>query len=387
MDDSRTPMLAMTPNVGQEAKTHKFFQRTAKNEAEFAAEGFTPTSGDSTFSEKSQTLKILYVGGKVTDFAEAVGANPNNMALEMQAANQAMDEKKHWAMIHGNKTADPLAFDGLLVNTVNDSRQVIDNGGSVLTIENNEDVVSNFKNLMAKNSTDKKKPDVIAYDNNLYPKLRKLMLAASNNNIAAITGTVKIGGYLFEDVLVYDGIPILELDDLRDWVSDAPTFAAAKAAGGSVTADTYYIRVAAVTNDGETTAAAESTVTTETTNLKVNVTLTQADAHKYYKIYWGTATGVLKLVKTVKNDGEATQVVSFTSIPDSLNETPLDANEGIAIATKLGNRDGYEFGVNEEKTFVRLGKKGDYEEFYVRSYINGKLKNEYAVVKMQAKKA
>lgn len=386
MDELRAPLLTMVPQVPQTTKAYTWRQRTAKNAAVFASENFTPTAGDSTYGSKSSNLKLMYVAGQVGDFAEELSAPGNsNVALEIEAANQAMDEKLDWTLINGNDSAETTAFDGLCAYLVSSSSQVTDQGGSALTLDMIEQLIATFKGLVQRSSTDAKKPNVLAADPQMYSKIRLLMLAKFTGNLP--TRMIEIQGIKYM-ALEYDGIPIIELDDIRDWSHTPPTVAASAVAGGTLSDATYYARVSAVTAEGESTACSQVSATTSGSNNTVRLAVTKQTADVYYKVYWGTSTGVHKIIQvTQRVAGAGTQNIDISATPTQYYEVPMDNNEGVILATKIGGKDGFEIGFSALKKFVRLGKTGDFEAFYLKSYVDAKLKNEYAAAKLQAQKS
>lgn len=76
--------------------------------------------------------------------------------------------------------------------------------------------------------------------------------------------------------------------------------AAALAAGGSLSAGTYYYVITSLNLNGETTASSEVSATTASTNLTIALSWGQVNAATGYKIYRGTSAGAQnKLVATI----------------------------------------------------------------------------------------
>jgi HK97 family phage prohead protease len=379
MSDLPRPLLGMIPVKNEPSKLHYWYQRTAANTLNWEAEGFTPTSSDSTYTSKSATMKIAYCSGKVNDFADAVGNNPSNFANEVESNSRAVDRGMEWAAIHGDSGADSYSIDGLHYHLRNNSNQVHDGSGTVMTLDNWDTVLYRFKELAGTHDEDEIKPSFIGTCTRGFHKLRCLLRDKAYNYEI---GMVNVGGVIYRS-LVYGGVPVLELFDLRDWSTAAPSFTStASGSGYTLTADTYLTQVSAVTKNGETTASSEDTQAVSSGE-KLTITITQRTADLYYKIYITVSTtGTETLAKVVANDGNSTQDVVFDADADILTayEVPKNIKEVEILAAALGGNSGYEFGYAANKRFVRLGKAGDFEQFYFVNYVHAAMKNQYAVV-------
>jgi len=381
MDGLLTPLPRIVPHVRRDSKTHEWYQKTGRSRAVFAAEGFTPTPGDSVYTKKSATMKIAYAAGKVNDFAENLGAI-SNMAIEIKAKNTDMDIQENWALINADSEVESEAYNGLLKYISANSRLFLDSGTSSFTLDAFEDGLAKYKNNLKKSSVENKRPTHILVDTKLYSAIRKLMLAKFSGR--SQTATITVGGIAYR-ALVFDNIPIVEMDGLRDYESGAPTVALS-AITGALSDANYYVRVAAVTEDGETEASTEANQATSSQGLRVTITARADDL--YYRIYIATSTGAEVLAKVVKNTvGTGSLNVDFTADSDigSLVLKPLNTDQARVIYVKIGGDDGLEVGVNEYKTFVKLAKTGDFESFYIKSYLFGVLKNEKAVLAQSVK--
>jgi HK97 family phage prohead protease len=380
MADSRVPLLAMIPKKLQNSKQYKWYQQTALPTAVHATEGFTPTLTNGTYGSKTADLKIQYAGSQVNDFAEKV-AGTSMLALESRAVDHALDINTHWTLIHGNDSADTYAFDGLTTYLVNSSSQFEDKNGTAVTIDILDDMIGRFKELVAGSSTEGKMPNAILVDTRMFTKIKKLLRAVYAGSVAPAS-VITVNGIRY-NVIDHDGVLIVECDDLRDYGHTAPSFSASAVAGGTLVDDEYFVRVSAVTANGESTAGTETSATTSGSNNTLRLAVTKQTGDLYYKVYIGLTTGHTNLVwvqTTERSSGAGTQNIDVSAPPSYKYEKSLDdVNNSKIIATRIGGEMGLEMGYNEMKTFVKLAKTGDHERFYKRNYHHAILKNEYAV--------
>jgi HK97 family phage prohead protease len=382
MADSRTPLLNLIPKKMMSSKDYKWYQETGLPTSAFDADGFTPTLTDPTFVAKTSTLKIQYCGTQVNDFAEKV-AGVSMLAVANRAVDKSLDFSSEWALIHGNATADTNCFNGITYYVNGSSAQFVDKNGTAVTIKIVNDLVGKFMENVASNSSDGKRPNVLLVDTRMFTAWKNLL--ESKFTGTAITSTITVGGIVY-NAIMHDNLMILESDSLRDYTHTAPTFSASAVAGGTLVDDEYFVRVSAVTKNGESTAGTETSATTSGSNNTVRLAVTKQTGDLYYKVYMGLTTGHTNLVwiQTVaRSAGAGTQNIDVSAPPSYKYEKCLDdANNTKILAIKVGGESGYEMGFNERKTFVKLAKTGNHERFYKRNYETAQLKNENCVAEL-----
>jgi hypothetical protein len=150
-------------------------------------------------------------------------------------------------------------------------------------------------------------------------------------------------------LMAYRDIPIVPSMGMRPKVTMGTVSAASGGTTGGAFADgTYYFRVAPVTYNGEEMASAEASVTLSGggSAQKITLSFTAITGAIQYRVYYGTASGSLTLIKIVpafEYDGAGTIGSAVTSIsvttatpgadvPTALqSDVPLIATGGVPM--------------------------------------------------------
>ena len=135
------------------------------------------------------------------------------------------------------------------------------------------------------------------------------MATDATGNVLNVPGTSAKGPTVDDEILAsYVGLYQKGLTMIQTASSAAlaaPTIGTATAgAGGALPVGTYYYKVTALGYTGETTASAEVSAASASTNNTITVTWTAVTGATGYKIYRGTASGAEVYLTTV--DGQAT---------------------------------------------------------------------------------
>ena len=291
----------------------------------------TPTR-NSTTVRASVELKILKRKGAVTGFVQDAAANfMDAQAFEMETHLQAFGNDMRTYLLFGNKEADQYTFDGLDFFIATYRKNTVVAGVVPTTLAILDDVID--ANARKQGTAHRKcfimSPEMLSLFSRLYTQVRDNREAIRGTNVIEVDG-----GWRLQ---TYRDIPILESTATRP-VTQMGTISTAVAGSGSAIADdTWYFKVSAVTWDGEQRASAE--VNQSTTNSDtLTLSFTAVANALYYKVYVGTATGVLTLITIVSAftyDGSGTITGDVTSIVFSADPTTLDDSVTTAMSADV----------------------------------------------------
>lgn len=390
------PEIAIMDPIYAPQKTHEFNRITALPSAGSAmGESSTTQTKQSSMERASVELKILKRKGSVTGFLQASAEKEYDAEqVEMENHLQAFGNDIATYLIHGNAGADVYSFNGIdrfiATTRTNDTW-----GGVVptnLSILDNMIDASNSKKGQPHRRAFGMSPQMLTKFSSLYTQVR--------DNRSAIRGGSNVieidGGWRLQ---TYRDIPIIESALTRP-IAQMSAVAAAHAGSGSGIPDaTRYFSVAPVTWDGEQLASAQVTDTSSSSDT-ITLSWTAYTGAMFYKIYAGTTTGQLLLVKVVSGftyDGNGTVTgnttsVVFTSAPETPDATsvpthmqsdkPFIATGGIAPELiyfwdlhphqGLGkipytNKDGSR--LDGIATIIPLAKIDDTTDFLLKSYL------------------
>lgn len=290
----------------------------------------TPTR-NSSVQRASVELKVLKRKGAVTGFLADAAANyMDAQAFETETHLQSFGNDLRTYILYGNKAADQYTFDGLDTFIATYRKNTVAAGVVPGSLSILDDIIDHN---MRKNGSSHRRvfemsPEMLSVFSRLYTQVR--------DNREAIRGTSVVeidGGWRLQ---TYRDIPIVETTATRPVKQTGTVSIGTATTGGTVPADEYFFKVAAVTWDGEQRAAVEvSQVTTGTTST-ITLTLTEDPDAMFYKIYASDAinTEVLKsVVSGYTYDSDGTKTGNTTSIVFTTD--PLTADASVPVHMQL----------------------------------------------------
>jgi hypothetical protein len=303
-----SPELAMVFQKKISGKIHEFnklVQRPGRGGA-LGENATTPITNSKT-ERDTVTLKVVRRKGKVTNFLiDTSEEYIDAAAYEMENHLQAHILDMIWYIIWGNENANSYEFNGL-EQLVSSNRVAYSSaaGGAVPTnLSFLDDMIdaSNRKGGGRHKRAILMSPEMLS-------KVSQLLTNVRLNQGLVQGGLTQIeinGGWRLN---AYRDIPIIETTSLSPIETLSSTVTATpQTTGGSLADDTYYVRVAPVTYEGEQGASAESTVVVSggTGNGSIDISLdavhqttingVSVNSALAYKIYIGTTAGAENLV-------------------------------------------------------------------------------------------
>ena len=323
----------MTPKYDSQS-LHEFDQLTALNGigAAMGESSITPTT-QPTFTRQTVQLKILKKKGTTTDFLRAA----TQKKIDAAAANM---EATLISMVHdicnynmygnGNATSNTYEYSGF--DTFIDTNRIVNGAGGVAltSLSQLDDLID--RNLELQGSEHKKaffmSAGMLSRASQIESTVRKNMDVGQGGKMSVMDIP---GGWRLN---AYRDIPIIVSGQCKPKATCAtPTYAAGTCAGGGMTdAMTRYVRVSAITKDGETIACPEVTCTGGsnggTTNTMVLTIAANISAYRY-KIYVGTASGTHYLRHVIPGfaySAAGTVAASTTNTITGIKSWASDAN-------------------------------------------------------------
>jgi hypothetical protein len=283
----------------------------------------TPTR-NSSVERASVELKVLKRKGAVTGFLQDAAANyMDAQAFEMETHLQSFGNDMRTYILYGNKAADQYTFDGLDTFIATYRKNTVAAGAVPGSLSILDDIIDHN---MRKNGSSHRRvfemsPEMLSVFSRLYTQVR--------DNREAIRGTSVVevdGGWRLQ---TYRDIPIVETTATRPVKQTGTVSIGTATTGGTIAADDYFFKVAAVTWDGEQRAAEEvSQITTGATST-ITLTLTEDADAMFYKVYVSDATNteVLRtIVAGYTYDADGTKTGNTTSIVFTTNPSTADAS-------------------------------------------------------------
>jgi hypothetical protein len=339
-----SPELAMIVSKYDPQKFHEFNRLTSLPAAGGAmGEGATTPTRNATYARDSVQLKIIRRKGSVTNFLQDTSQNYiDAAAAEMESHLLAHTFDLATYILYGNKAADSYTHDGLdfLIQTNRVNEAV---GGAVPTsLSFLDDMID--ENLERQGVNHNK---AFVMSARMLSKISALLTNVRLNQGLTGNGLTQVdvnGGWRLN---AYRDIPIIVSSACRPKATMGTVTASSSGSGSAITDDTYYFRVSYVDYNGESLASAEVSEGPTSNVDEIELSWTAVTGALYYKIYAGTATGVLYLVDiisafTYDSNGTINGTVTThtftadpaadtTTVPTALQEdVPLVATGGIA---------------------------------------------------------
>ena len=354
-----SPEMALVTTKPIEGKTHEFNRLTSRPAPGGAmGENATTPITNSTTVRDNVDLKIIRRKGKVTNFLNDTSRKYIDAAsYEMMNHLQSHVLDLIYYMLYGNSdsttivnstanTNSGIEFDGLdkLIAT-----NRIDFGAvtpSNLTILDTMIDKSNRKGGARHRRVFGMSPELLSKFSRLLSNVR-LNQGLQGNGITQ----VDIGGGW--RLNAYRDIPIIETTSTSPVEKMIPTVtASAGSATGSLTNADYYFRVAPMTLAGEQQASDETHVqlvgggSAQSVKITLSARHSGTDVAIAYKIYGGTTTGVLTLIKivsaftldseysptTVYNGITSSELQVLTMTPDDSVPTGMQADVPLSVS-------------------------------------------------------
>src|SRR5215207_6486270 len=117
-----SPMLRVMPFLDVEGNSFKYNQESALGGASFYVVNGVWSEGTATFTQKTVNLEILGGDADVDNFVQRARSNVNDQRA-IQTVLKAKDVARKWesTVLYGDSSADPNAFDGPKVSTLDDA--------------------------------------------------------------------------------------------------------------------------------------------------------------------------------------------------------------------------------------------------------------------------
>ena len=141
-----TPLVNLIPRVTNRGLTADWNQITAIASGVFLAEDAALPDQDDTFVRQFTPIKFGYAIGRVTGQLQA-GARGyiDAMALAVRNKTLAIKRLEENTLINGDATANPLEYDGLIVE-ITANGQVINQGGLAITLDDVQQIITDAYN-------------------------------------------------------------------------------------------------------------------------------------------------------------------------------------------------------------------------------------------------
>jgi hypothetical protein len=344
-------------------------RRTSYGAANFVATGASFSAVHSTYEKDSLYFKCLRYDGAVDNFMFNV-TNLDALAAELYAAKESHDQRLEVALIWGT---DNVATTALVAQTGNDIKGLnehaevyCDKAGTTITLALLYEAEGNYR-LSAK-----QKPKGLLMDPLLYAKWVSLYSSS-----IALPTTVINGGI---EVPTMNQAAVMQSYALADDSTAAPSFAITKGTG--TVDDQLFVRVSAVTINGETVAAAEANDTMSSSQSCI-VTITNRSSDLYYIVYLGSATGTVYKYYAVAKSSAATTVFTISApptFPTAGLPRKTSADRPFFMVTNDPMK-GVDIIYHEDSKMKTLGYDGTGERFQIESFVVAGVKTGTAILK------
>ncbi len=257
----KSPFLTMLPRIKASGSVHTIVRRTAHNGASwFEGESTDASFGQSTFDRRNVTVKIMRVGGKVTDFLQSAALSfVDSLEGEIESATEGMRELMEFASLWGVSSelgfsGDAYQFGGLYNFILNDapSTSVFDVAGKIALSDLDaalDETMNKYQNLVGGRWAFIASPQMISTISGLQTLIKK-----------DITQIEFDGGLR---MTAYNNVPIIPTGFVAPASPSASVanLSATQHGTGSVAAGVYRYKVAAITLHGEQVASAAASCT------------------------------------------------------------------------------------------------------------------------------
>ena len=339
-----SPELAMIEQKKISGKIHEYNRLTALPAIGGAmGESATTATTQSATARANVTLKIIRRKGAVTNFMQDTSEeNIDAAAYEMENHLTAHVYDLVNYLYYGNETANRYEFSGLdyyigrndgTTTPVNRTNQ-IQFGVTPANLKMLDDMIdeSNSHGARAHRRAFVMSPQMLSLVSRLLTNVR-----LNQDNVGQGLSIVEIpGGWR---LMSYRGIPIIETSSMRNTDTMSAVTPTTNTAGGTIADDTYYFKIAKITQKGESLAIAATQVAGGGDNSIITLTwVDNADAYRY-KIYCGTVFNSEVLVSEVSANiydatgtvGVRATTVTFSTTPSTVNPT-ISAPAGMLLA-------------------------------------------------------
>lgn len=336
-----SPALAMIEPKFDNQKYHEFNRLiTLPGGGGAMGEGATTPTYSPAFQRTGVYMKVIRRKGSTTDFLQdASKKNIDAAATNIEANMLAHVYDLENYIMYGNAVANPYEFSGLDTFVLtNRSNQAV--GGAVPTSLN---VLDNLidTNLDYQGMSHKKafimSPYMLSKFSQLLTNVRLNQGLQGNMTQVDVAGGWRLNAYR--------DIPIIVSSACRPKTICGTVTPADVTDGGTVAdSGTWYIRVAAVTRDGEQIASAEATATTGTGGAAdahaISLTFTPIAGAFRYKVYTGTVSGTLTLKRVAPAfayDANGTIAASETDVITTGLSVTSNASGVVNVITITSN--------------------------------------------------
>jgi hypothetical protein len=323
--------MIMPKKIGSSSYKHK--ARNARGSVGGAVgENATLTSVNSTYAQPEIPLKVIARQFSITDFLrDSTSENLDAFAQELE--NEVNDQVLSLNLynISGNVVADPYQYSGWDKSILTNRNNALLDGWSsgAATVPGTLVPFDNMINASNRKGGNRYKRAFIM-SSDMASLLSRLYTAIRKNVGPEI---IKLsGGHELES---YRGIPILQstvISGAHTGTMTTVTAASGGTTGGSLSDGTYYFRVAAITENGESMASAESSVTLAgaTATQQINLTFTAYPNAIAYKVFYSASTGLsgMSLIrwsaaKTYDDNGTVTGSVTTINLLNVTADTTV----------------------------------------------------------------
>ena len=218
----------------------------------------------------------------------------------------------------------------------------------------------------------KQKPKGLLLDPLLYAKWTSLYTSS-----IALPTTVINGGI---EVPMMNQAAVMQSIALADDSTAAPSFAITK--GQGTVNDQLFVRVSAVTMNGETVAAAEANDTMSGSESCI-ITVTNRASDLYYIVYLGSATGTHYKYYAFAKSATSTTVFTISApptFPSVGSPRKTSADRPFFMVTNDPNK-GVDIIYHQDSQMKTLGYDGTGERFQILSFVLAGIKTGTAILK------
>lgn len=314
-----SPTISMIQPEYDAQGLHEFNRVTSLGDGGgFQGENAVTPGSQSVFARANVTLKVVRRKGSVTDYLRLSSEKfVDALATEIENQVRAQVYDLESLNIYGSATADAYQYDGwdhlITTNRFNDGFT----SGAATVPASNAFLDKMIDASLRKGSNLHPKaflmtPEMLSLVSRYQTEFRKMIPMDEVNTP---------GGWRLPS---YRGIPIISstfLSGVGSSTMGTVTAASGGTTGGSLSNGTYYFRVAAITQDGEQMASAESSVTLSggTATQKITLSFTAVSGAISYKVYYSATTGLTGMTLIDQQaarayDGSGTPGAASTSL-------------------------------------------------------------------------
>lgn len=332
MWDKAIPELALAtaplaggivPDTPWDSGTYIQDVRSAFGRARFVADGNSSVDVNSTYAQRSFSLKMLQVKGGVTGFEQwASKAWVDSLQSEVFGHTTSWAYEKEWALLYGNEDADSTMPRGLEYFSQNaNSMNIVDAGGAISFSLLDQAIDA----IRAKGVVPSPQNAAFVMSFKMQSKLAQLAQSTGFNFFRQTDMVEARGGFRF---VSYNNIPIVTTSfiqgDQTAMGTATPTLQDSVGYTALANSVTYKYYVSAVTQFGETLPSAEASQATGTSGTANQHTIT---------LTW-TAYAGARLYKIYRTSSSTGTEVHYTTIPANIYTTDA-AGFGFVTATPV----------------------------------------------------